>query len=142
VRQCKLLKICYIKRNKSLDTLFQIVNTELELVAECFSDNRLTVNLDKTNYILFKSHRKTGSSHGHHKICINSISLSRVSSTRFLGVYVDQHLDWKDHINNISSKVARNAGILARASHFLPQTVKIKITCHFFRDILSATILS
>src|SRR6218665_2160165 len=81
--------------HKSLDTLFQIVNTELELVAEWFSDNRLTVNLDKTNYILFKSHRKTGSSHGHHKICINSISLSRVSSTRFLGVYVDQHLDWK-----------------------------------------------
>src|SRR6218665_181696 len=51
--------------HKSLDTLFQIVNTELELVAEWFSDNRLTVNLDKTNYILFKSHRKTGSSHGH-----------------------------------------------------------------------------
>lgn len=113
--------------HKSLDTLFQIVNTELELVAEWFSDNRLTVNLDKTNYILFKSHRKTGSSHGHHKICINSISLSRVSSTRFLGVYVDQHLDWKDHINNISSKVARNVGILARASHFLSQTVKIKL---------------
>src|SRR6218665_912099 len=84
--------------------------------------------------LLFARHLHTRfsivcTSFAHHKMCINSISLSRVglSSTRFLGVYVDQHLDWKDHINNISAKVARNVGVLALASHFLPQTVKIKL---------------
>ena len=43
----------------SLDTLFQIVNTELTRVAEWFCANKLTLNIDKTNYILFKSHRKS-----------------------------------------------------------------------------------
>src|SRR6218665_3340073 len=55
------------------------------------------------------------------------IFLSRVSSTRFMGVYADPHLDWKDHINNISAKVARNVGVLARACHFLSKTVKVKL---------------
>jgi hypothetical protein len=41
-----------------IHTLFQIVNMELELVADWFKANRLSLNLEKTNYIVFKSHRK------------------------------------------------------------------------------------
>src|ERR1043165_4585348 len=43
----------------SLDTLFQILNTELTGVAEWFCANKLMLNIDKKNFILFKSHRKS-----------------------------------------------------------------------------------
>jgi len=112
--------------NHSIDTLFQIVNEELSRIADWFCANRLTINLDKTNYILFKSHRKRAPL-GNQKMSINNIELSSVNSTKFLGVYVDNHLTWKEHIYKISSKIAKNIGILARTSHILLTTIRIKL---------------
>lgn len=60
-------------------------------------------------------------------MCINETNLTQVRSTKFLGVFVDQHLDWKEHINYISAKVARNVGILTRAFRLLPKTARIKL---------------
>src|SRR5688572_26770711 len=45
--------------------------------------------------------------------------ITQVQSSKFLGVYVDQHLSWKDHIFNISIKMAKNLGILARIYRIL-----------------------
>src|SRR5688572_13770576 len=103
--------------HSSLQTLTQVVNTELTLVADWFSANRLTLNLDKTNFILFKSHRKMGLSDDSLRLSINGIPIIKVTSTKFLGVHVDQHLTWKEHIKSISDKIAKNIGILTRTAY-------------------------
>ena len=112
--------------HSSLDTLFQIVNAELSLAADWFCANKLTLNLNKTNFILFKSHRKICPSQ-YPMLSINGTPLSRVESTKFLGVYVDQHMTWKDHIKSISSKIAKNTGIIARTAHILPPSIRLKL---------------
>ena len=38
----------------------------------------------------------------------------------FLGITIDEHLDWKFHIDNLSDKIARNVGVLNKLKHFLP----------------------
>lgn len=38
----------------SVETLYQKVNAELKLIAEWFCTNKLMLNLDKANYIIFK----------------------------------------------------------------------------------------
>ena len=53
--------------------------------------------------------------------------LSPELSTKFLGVYVDQHLTWQDDIKCISSKTAKNIGIIARTAYLLPPSVRIKL---------------
>ena len=40
--------------------------------------------------------------------------------TQFLGITIDEHLDWKVHIDNLSNKIARNVGGLNKLKHFLP----------------------
>ncbi len=40
--------------------------------------------------------------------------------TTFLGITIDEHLDWKVHIDNLSNKIARNVGVLNKLEHFLP----------------------
>lgn len=57
--------------HKSLDALFQIINTELKLVADWFRENRLTVNFDKTSYIIFKSYKKARDCFNLGDVCIN-----------------------------------------------------------------------
>src|SRR6218665_368353 len=118
------MTLMFFYSHKSLDALFQIINTELKLVADCFRENRLTVYFDKTNYIIFKSHKKARDCFNLGDVCINETNLTQVRSTKFLGVFVDQHLDWKEHINYISAKVARNVGILTRAFRLLPKTAR------------------
>ena len=38
----------------------------------------------------------------------------------FLEITLDEHLDWKVHIDNLSNKIARNVGMLNKLKHFLP----------------------
>ena len=83
----------------------------------------MTLNLEKTNYIIFRSHRKNCPVN-HLKLCIEGVPISQVVSTKFLGVYIDQHLTWKEHVKNISSKIAKNIGILSRTSKLIPMQLR------------------
>src|SRR6218665_958040 len=65
-----------------------------------FLANKLSLNLDKTNYILFKSHRKPAPTENRVGLFKFKILLSQVESTRLLGFHVDQHLTWTTHKQN------------------------------------------
>src|SRR6218665_530142 len=39
---------------------------------------------------------------------IDGNSMDQVISTKFLGIYIDQHLAWAEHIKIISNKIAKN----------------------------------
>src|SRR6218665_3916859 len=95
--------------------------------SDWFCANRLTLNLEKTNFIIFKSHRKNMPLVNQMSLVINGVPITQVITTKFLGVYVDQHLTWKEHIKNIANKIAKNVGIIARSSHLLPLTIRIKL---------------
>src|SRR5688572_1039268 len=108
--------------HSSIETLINHTNSELCKVADWFQLNKLTLNLDKTNFILFRAYKKSLPI-SYSNLCIMGTPITQVQSSRFLGVYVDQHLSWKDHISNISTKIAKNLGILMRISRiFPPQT--------------------
>src|SRR6218665_135007 len=99
------MTLTFFYSHKSLDALFQIINTELKLVADWFRENRLNVNFDKTSYIIFKSYKKARDCFNLGDVCINETNLTQVGSTKLLGVFVHQHLDWKEHINLQATKL-------------------------------------
>lgn len=39
---------------------------------------------------------------------------------KFLGVYIDQRLNWKYHINHKNNQLSRNIGVISRLKNFLP----------------------
>jgi hypothetical protein len=43
-------------------------------------------------------------------IILENTSLQRLTSTKFLGVIIDENLTWKNHINGISKTISRNIG--------------------------------
>ena len=45
--------------------------------------------------------------------------IKKVSNTSFLGVMIDEHLTWKNHINYLTCEIAKTAGILCKAHHFI-----------------------
>jgi len=59
--------------------------------------------LKKSNFIIFKSHKKRLKRQSHLQLSGNE--LKRVEESKFLGDVVDQHLTWKNHIEYITKKL-------------------------------------
>ena len=54
---------------------------------------------------------------------IGNKNLSRESNVKYLGIYIDEHLNWKEHISITSKKVSKNIGILSKIRHFVSQKI-------------------
>jgi len=66
--------------NKSIEVLEQIVNNELDLLSTWFRANKLSLNVDKTNFILFKSRNKR---YPEISVHIDGRSIKQVSHVKF-----------------------------------------------------------
>ncbi|MFZ2538897.1 MAG: reverse transcriptase family protein, partial [Oscillospiraceae bacterium] len=107
-----------------INEMCNIVNSELKLVIEWFKVNRLSVNSKKTNFMIFGTHAKLNKLKSDCTIVLDGIAINRSRSAKFLGVVVDDQLNWKEHIHYISGKIAKNIGIIKRFQHrFDPQTL-------------------
>ena len=84
--------------------------------------NRLSLNIDKTNYIIFHPYNKPMKDHI--TIKINNKVIDQKEFTKYLGVLMDSTLSWKFHISNISEKISRSIGIMYKLRPFLPLKVK------------------
>ena len=45
-----------------------------------------------------------------------------MQKVKYLGVQVDNRIDWKEQIKAISSKVSKTLGLLKRTKKFLPES--------------------
>src|ERR1700730_7827150 len=61
------------------------------------------------------------------QITIENESITRVDSTKFLGVIVDQKLTWQQHIAYISLKISKSLNILKRLKYKLPKKCLISL---------------
>ena len=112
--------------SKNYNDLMLTVNTELGKLSEWFRANRLSLNVAKTNYVLFGK-RKKCLSDTNFAITINENLIERVTSTKFLGVYIDQDLNWKHHTAEIAKKISKSLGILNRVKYILPRSSLITL---------------
>ena len=92
------------------------LNSELNRLSTWFKANKLSLNLKKTNFMLFKPRQKRY--HFPMQICINDQRIEQVKETVFLGVVLDEHLSWKPHISQVARKISKSIGIINR---YLPK---------------------
>ena len=114
--------------DKSIHVLVNKMNIELKLVGDWFKANKLSLNLEKTNFILFCSRRKLANvPRCDISINIDNQCISKVTSAKFLGVHIDEHLTWSEHINVISKKISKNIGIISRVKHLMPRNILVSL---------------
>jgi len=105
--------------NKNLDALQTNANYEISKLTSWFRANKLSLNLPKTHFMIF-GHCKNKDTF---QLKIDNTSINRVTNTMFLGVQIDENLNWKCHISLICSKISRNIGVIYRLSKFLPSNI-------------------
>lgn len=97
----------------NMQEMLQYMQNDLTVLNEYLRVNKLVVNIDKTNYIIFTSPRNN------HNIIniplhLNNRQISRTNHVKYLGLYLDENLNWKIHINHIIKKILPVVGILWR----------------------------
>ena len=105
------------------------MSNELDKLHVWFTVNRLSLNISKTNYILFGRRRCIADAVS---ITMDKSPISRVKVTKFLGVNIDEQLTWKDHISVVKSKLSKTIGIIYRASNFFNQSSLFTLYCSLF----------
>ena len=100
---------------KELSDLVKTVNFELQKLNTWFKLNKLSLNIEKTSYMVFANN------------CIPDVLpikvgnkvLNRVYETKFLGVYIDCKLKWKCQISSVCSKLSKCLAVLSKATEVL-----------------------
>ena len=111
--------------NSSLRVLESLVNDNLKRVSLWLHANKLSLNIDKTNFIIFHPRQKVINYQV--RLHIDSKQLKQVKSTRYLGVHIDSYLTWKCHLQHITKKIKCSVGILANIRHYVPISILLQL---------------
>ena len=82
----------------------------------------MSLNLSKTQYIIFKTKNKN-TPENLPSVKINDIVIQRNQSVCFLGVIIQENLNWSSHISHVCTKVSRGVGILRKLRTLVPTRV-------------------
>ncbi len=115
------------------------LNTELANVCEWLKVNKLSLNVNKSKYMIYYTNRKqVNPLH----LLIDNTTIERALQFNFLGLTLDENLNWKGHIDKISNKISKSIGILTKLKHFIPIKIKIIIYNSLILSYLNYWILT
>lgn len=100
-------------KHDNLNVLRQAMSDAQESAVQWFSANRLCLNTNKTQHMIF-SYRNTD-------------DFDNPECIKFLGIYLDQKLTWEKHINAISKKIASNLFLIRSLQGQLPQNALLMV---------------
>ena len=80
-----------------------LVNSEMLKLPDWFKANKLALNIQNSNYILFKPRQKRDELNL--SIEMDGFKINQVKEVNFLGVILDETLSWKPHISQVASSL-------------------------------------
>ena len=103
----------------NLKQIEQVINLDLKNLLQWFLANKLSLSAKKTWYMLMASDPKLANICYDPNLLIGDCSIDRVSTTKSLGVYIDERLSWSDHIDHIIKKVSSSIAALRHIKPFV-----------------------
>jgi hypothetical protein len=114
------------------------IMSALEKVNNWFTTNLLSLNLDKTNFM----HFKTKNSHNiDFLINYGTANITSRPDIKFLGLTLDNRLNWKAHIDNIFSKLSRSSYTIRILKQTLSQDILLMTYFAYFHSTMSYGII-
>ena len=124
--------------HKNYMELVPIINTELRKIKEWTLLNRLTMNVDKTNLLVCTNKITPNDSY---PVMIGTDTINPSHTTKFLGVTLDDRLNFSEHIKLVLSKIAKNTGVLYRIKDNLPLKARLYYYYAFIYPYLTYNII-
>ncbi len=113
----------FVNGKDTLDVITKI-NTILSKLKLYLKANFLHINLDKSKFMHFKTPREATRNEFDTDIRFGNTPLKKVESIKFLGVIIDERLNWKKHIQHVTCKVRGSIASLYDMRKVIPRKLK------------------
>ena len=111
-----------VSSKSNIETVGKNHDATLAAVANCFHKNKMTINTTKTKHTVFGKGRNLKQ----HKTTINRAEIEQTSSSRYLGLIIDNQLKFKDHINYVKEKLLKCCSLFTDYALFLQEHSLLK----------------
>lgn len=107
---------------KSLDEAYQKANCLLTSLDQYMKLNQLHINMSKCCYIVFKPNsRVVDQPYPNFQLKIENVVIKHVTHTKFLGVTIDENLNWNNHLTDLKRKLYYALSTLSRIKDCVPE---------------------
>lgn len=80
------------------------LDSTLNEIVKWLTDHNLEINFTKTKLVQFRPHQKTPLNINY---SLNNVQIDCVNDFKLLGLHIDEHVNWKTHVQNLKSKLSR-----------------------------------
>ena len=116
---------------KNVNNLITTMNEELEKIMVWLYANKLSLNVKKTHYLVFRSVGMAKPTFDN-SLQISGQCIKEDTKTKFLGVFLDNRLTWAHHIQYIKNKIAKGIGVICRVRRLL----NVKTLCTLYHSFV------
>ena len=109
--------MCLLNIQNTISKINGSLNKDLKELPFWLNANKIALNVAKTEIILFKTKHKPWDTAL--KLKLNRKRFYKTKYLRYLGIRIDENLNWKVHIHDFASKLNRANAILAKLRHFV-----------------------
>ena len=129
---------CLFMKNKNKTTLADEFNSELASVSDWLVSNKLSLNVNKSNFLFFSNQRDKEPP----ELKMQNTVIENKEVVKYLGVLIDNKLKWTQHIKSISQKISRGIGILHSTKFLVPHSILLNLYFAFIQSHLLYGILA
>ena len=124
--------------HKDIKMLQLNVKNELDKVDTWMRSNRLSINYNKTAYMILTA---TRSQNCNFEISMNGVRIQQTDSIKYLGVIIDNKLSWKQQISSHYRKLSQACGVVCKIRHFADIKILRLIYFNLFHSHLQNCIM-
>jgi len=118
--------------HKNPKILRKRVNADLELLFDWLCANRLSLNVGKTEFVIFRPARSKRLNRI--TLNINRCKIFESNKIKYLGMILDSNLNWQHHIFELNKKLFRGVGMIYKIKNLSDSSVLKSIYFSLFQS--------
>lgn len=126
-----------ISSDTNINNLVLRINNALDLFASWCNFNKLALNISKTKYLLFSPKKLQADP----ILSIKGEALDRVAYYKYLGITIDEKLNYEIHIKSVITKLSRLCGISFKLGEYFSLSAAKNFYFALVQSILSYNII-
>ena len=100
---------------RNYETIYDCANKQLCDIDHWLIANKLSLNVEKTNHVVFRTPNSKPPSNNL-ILLIRNKRINRVTSSKFLGVILHENLSWKPHMDTVLKRLRISLGVVRKIS--------------------------
>ena len=111
---------CLLNVKQSIKGINKSVNKDLKHLLHWLNANKISLNVTKAKVVIFRAKGKVFDTDLKLKMCGKILYLSH--HVKYLGVYLDEYLNWATHDNHLCVKLVKANAMLSKICYVVNET--------------------